>query len=249
MVTVQTCPECSTAFARRSGKVYCSRICKDRASGRRPRASRGTSLCVVCGAWFIPRRGSSGKCCGRDCGLEWQAFQRRVKATGGRVYVRVRRQKAAGGPSKWYVPVLHAECRTCGTEFNRSDGGSTRFFCSKRCKDEKEKLTRKAARNSPAVKMARRIDKKMRRALSRGANGGERVDPLKVFERDGWRCGLCGSMTLKSARGSTHDRAPELDHIIPLALGGAHSYANTQCACRRCNGAKGATARGQLRLF
>jgi 5-methylcytosine-specific restriction endonuclease McrA len=45
------------------------------------------------------------------------------------------------------------------------------------------------------------------------------------------------------------DDAPELDHIVPLACGGAHTYQNTQCTCRECNGRKGATILGQLRLL
>lgn len=34
-------------------------------------------------------------------------------------------------------------------------------------------------------------------------------------------------------------RAPELDHIIPLAKGGPHTKANTARACRGCSLAKG----------
>ena len=50
-------------------------------------------------------------------------------------------------------------------------------------------------------------------------------------------------------RGGTCDpRAPELDHIVPLALGGAHVPENVQDACRACNSAKGATDRGQIWL-
>ena len=63
---------------------------------------------------------------------------------------------------------------------------------------------------------------------------------MVVLARDGWRCKLCGKRTPKRLRGTTHPDAPEIDHIIPLALGGAHSYANTQCSCRDCNGKKGA---------
>lgn len=70
---------------------------------------------------------------------------------------------------------------------------------------------------------------------------GERFDPYSVFDRDGWVCQLCGCDTPRSHRGTLQGNAPELDHIVPLARGGVHSQANTQCACRACNGAKGAT--------
>lgn len=44
--------------------------------------------------------------------------------------------------------------------------------------------------------------------------------------------------------------APELDHIIPIAKGGAHVWSNLQCACRECNAAKSDKApSGQIGLF
>lgn len=40
--------------------------------------------------------------------------------------------------------------------------------------------------------------------------------------------------------GSLSERAPELDHVVPLSRGGGHVYGNVQLLCRMCNGAKGA---------
>lgn len=77
----------------------------------------------------------------------------------------------------------------------------------------------------------------------------EKVDPFKVFDRDRWRCQLCGIKTPKAKRGGFEKDAPELDHIVPLSKGGEHSYRNTHCACRRCNGSKKDATRGQFRLF
>lgn len=68
----------------------------------------------------------------------------------------------------------------------------------------------------------------------------EPVNRRGVFVRDGWRCKHCGVSTPRSLLGSQDNRAPELDHILPMSAGGAHSYANTQCLCRGCNSAKGA---------
>jgi 5-methylcytosine-specific restriction endonuclease McrA len=78
---------------------------------------------------------------------------------------------------------------------------------------------------------------------------GEPVDPMKVFERDGWRCRECRCSSPRSLRGTNDPRAPELDHIVSVADGGEHSYRNTQLLCRRCNGAKGRASRGQLVLM
>ena len=68
----------------------------------------------------------------------------------------------------------------------------------------------------------------------------ETIHKAKVFARDGWRCQLCGIGTPKDLRGTYAHNAPELDHIVPVSRGGAHTYANTQCLCRSCNGWKAA---------
>jgi 5-methylcytosine-specific restriction endonuclease McrA len=59
----------------------------------------------------------------------------------------------------------------------------------------------------------------------------EDVNPLIVFERDEGRCGICGEPVDQGRF--------EVDHVIPLARGGEHSYANTQPAHPLCNQRKG----------
>lgn len=60
------------------------------------------------------------------------------------------------------------------------------------------------------------------------------VEPVKrrtVYNRDGGLCQICGDPV---AFDDMH-----LEHRIPLARGGLHSYENTRTACARCNLAKG----------
>lgn len=99
-----------------------------------------------------------------------------------------------------------------------------------------------------AKRNVRRLARKKERARLR-TQAIENVNPIKVFERDKWKCQSCGVMTPRKLRGTYDDRAPELDHIMPLSLGGAHSYMNTQCLCRKCNAAKSDTAPTQPSLF
>jgi 5-methylcytosine-specific restriction endonuclease McrA len=94
---------------------------------------------------------------------------------------------------------------------------------------------------------SKRIDKAKRKALLAKVTI-EKVDPFVVFDRDKWKCQLCGVKTPLAKRGTYDDDAPELDHIVTLKDGGEHSYRNTQCACRRCNRAKGGRSYGQLLL-
>lgn len=71
----------------------------------------------------------------------------------------------------------------------------------------------------------------------------------RVFRSVLWRqhkgiCGIC--------RRPVSVQAMDVDHIIPLVLGGVHSYANTQPAHGKCNRQKGgrlvAVQKGQLSL-
>jgi hypothetical protein len=85
-----------------------------------------------------------------------------------------------------------------------------------------------------------------RRARQNGARY-EVIDPQRVFERDGWKCQLCGR---KTAGIFPDPRAPTLDHIVPLSKGGDHLYTNVQCACFECNSLKrDGSANDQLLLL
>ena len=75
----------------------------------------------------------------------------------------------------------------------------------------------------------------------------EEVDPLMVLARDRWRCQVCGIDTPPHLRGSFADNAPELDHIVPRAAGGEHSYKNTRCSCRRCNYERGGQMSAEMK--
>jgi 5-methylcytosine-specific restriction endonuclease McrA len=122
------------------------------------------------------------------------------------------------------------QCKECGARFVTQHGAQQ--FCSPSC----------------GKRHAKRARRKLERARMRGAKV-ETVNPLAVFERDGWRCHLCRRLTRRDKRGTIHPFAPELDHIVPLAAGGEHSRVNTACARRACNGRKGARPFGQPSLL
>lgn len=64
----------------------------------------------------------------------------------------------------------------------------------------------------------------------------ERVSRARVMKRDKV-CQHCGT-----------EAEPQLDHILPMKHGGAHSYANTQRLCRTCNRRKGSKIELEPRL-
>lgn len=131
-------------------------------------------------------------------------------------------------------------CEHCGSAVGSraiKRGGSGVRFCSPAC-----------YRKSDVRRDAKRMARVARKARMRCVQV-EAVDPIKVFERDGWRCHLCGGKTIRARRGTYHPKAPELDHIVPLAKGGEHSYRNTACAHRSCNIAKSDDIVGQPSLL
>ena len=125
-------------------------------------------------------------------------------------------------------PKTEQTCKQCGDGFMGYEGDA---YCADVCR-------RRAKQNRKAKKRAEKTGVYY-----------EPVDSMKVFKRDGWRCQLCKKKLNPKHKGMMRDDAPELDHIIPWAQGGEHSYRNTQCACRKCNEDKGAAERGQLKMF
>jgi 5-methylcytosine-specific restriction endonuclease McrA len=95
------------------------------------------------------------------------------------------------------------------------------------------------------VRMAelKKAQKRSRRAATRMLKVQNVID-TRVFDRDKWRCCACKSRVQKTDIYA--DDAAELDHIVPLSLGGPHSYSNTQTLCRRCNREKSNKYAGQL---
>lgn len=211
--------------------------------------------CLFCGREYInKRRGKAEghKYCGRDCSAKGQAVERAERARPKYCKVHVSQCKACSKYISSKLPRLYCddvcrraaystapstkECKCCGDTFiPEYTGGSLTDYCGDVCRD-KAKASHK------------RTHRARRKAVIRGATI-ERVDPYMVFDRDRWRCRLCGIRTPKTKRGTYSDNAPELDHINPLSQGGEHSYINTQCTCRKCNLVKSSKPLGQTLMF
>lgn len=219
--------------------------------------------CLLCGKVFFRQgngcRSDAGKYCSRECGLEWIAFRNAAK-TRATFTVRKLRCHTCNGvftpanvnrvycsddcrPSCAPKERQEIACQECGSLFLPESSKQVR--CSRACKKAAAKRANKAWAKVSGAKSAYRKARKLR---LRGVTV-ETVNPIKVLERDRWTCQLCGLKTPKRLRGSYDDRAPEIDHIVSLANGGVHSYANVQCACRRCNLLKSGASKSQLLLF
>lgn len=61
-----------------------------------------------------------------------------------------------------------------------------------------------------------------------------RRDPYsrrEIFERDGWRCWICGEVVA--------EEDASIDHVVPIAQGGADAPDNIRTAHRDCNSRRG----------
>ncbi len=128
------------------------------------------------------------------------------------------------------------ECKVCGNTSAPKYGSKRQVVCSDECEAEH-------------IRLMKRISKKKRRATKRAAEMVENIVSEIVFDRDLWTCQICGGKVNRKAS-VPHHKAPTIDHIVPLSVGGNHTMINVQCAHFICNSRKGnRAARDQLRLL
>lgn len=169
-------------------------------------------------------------------------------------------QRAHYRKTKHYGPFT---CSHCHAEFYRRDNRRD-TFCGRACNFAHRRLIeaevgalyliaqsvrrgRSRRKGQVDITRASRIGIMKRNARIR-MHRIDRIDPIKVFERDRWRCHICQKKTKRELRGSASKLAPELDHVLPIARGGSHTWGNVACSCRGCNRSKGSTPFGQLGL-
>lgn len=79
-----------------------------------------------------------------------------------------------------------------------------------------------------------------RRAQKHGVSF-EQFTRAEIVERDQSTCYLCGRIELT-------DEEIHLDHVVPLARGGAHTRDNVRVSCATCNLKKGARLLDEIRV-
>jgi 5-methylcytosine-specific restriction endonuclease McrA len=257
---VLRCAKCDATIAKpRHGQKYCSEKCQ-RAVATAKYTVKADYECEQCKVVFKPKRTDRTRFCSRDCAFENYRDRAAISAPVQFVVLKKRcdvcvswftaktttskfcsdrcraekesvraKQLNAANDNRDHSPIT---CAECGETFTTSYGDFRSVYCSAKC-----------GRRNHGRKAGHKERARLRAAFV------EVVDPNKVFDRDKWTCQICGVKTPRKLRGTYDDRAPELDHIMPLSLGGAHSYLNTQCACRKCNAFKGNTPPAQPSLF
>lgn len=208
---------------------------------RANKAKQHTYTCEWCGDEFTTGRRARSEhhfCSSDHCG-KWVAQQRTEAYWAGKgaelvlwrppkVPMEPRKVPHVRGPGVW----TSGKCRVCGEPFLSPH---TDVTCSESCRDAWRKDGR---RRGKQVRRAR----KMKAFVSP-------VYPLKVYERDGYTCWLCGDPIAMDEK-VPHPMAPTIDHVIPLAKGGEHSPRNVRAAHFLCNCSKSdSLVESQIPLF
>ena len=136
-------------------------------------------------------------------------------------------------------------CADCGETFtpppNSASRARPRKYCSRACASrvnlELARANRPPLKDPAEKKRAMRARTALKRARRRTTQV-EPVIPSIVFERDGWRCHLCGKKCRTDVDGR-HPQGATIDHLIPLSKCGPHTYVNIATAHRACNVSKG----------
>jgi 5-methylcytosine-specific restriction endonuclease McrA len=181
--------------------------------------------CVGCGVSFTSHQPAQVRC-RKECGRGWKPVQRPpCRMCGGPISGTRNRLCSAectkAAATAWVRANRPASertsktCRHCGTAFTGYDNA---LYCAPECTKRAAKTRRKARQHGAYI---------------------EDVWRAKVYERDGYVCQLCRKPIKRDAV-VPHPKAGTLDHVLPLAVGGTHEYANVQTAHFMCNSVKGA---------
>lgn len=232
-----TCAQCGDAFAsnpqNKSRQRFCSSRCQARSRGDHLVAAH--RLCGRCGVLYpvrvqALRRGLRG---GHEC-QPHLLRDREPICISCMVVKEPGHNNTASHKRTWhkvhYIPVAPhpIDCSQCG-----------RPFIGLRA----NKCPECVARNRRRYK---RQSERQRERRKRGVH----TEPYRsqdVFERDGWKCHLCGRLTRRGRR-APHPLSPSIDHLVPISKGGSDTLLNVATAHFLCNAARGVGGVAQLRL-
>lgn len=219
------CEYCGKFFRRNRGTSrdagrFCSRQCSGKFQRRENDKKRKIIqlkflclTCEFCEQKFLSIRKS--KFCSEEC---------RAKSA-----IERTKQYSVGKQIEFYQG-KKAVCKFCGKEF-QLEYKKSKQFCSDECRRKQDRLNKHRG-------YKKRIKNKI---------VDSDITLAKLIKRDNYVCALCGEKVDSddySLDGNGNfivgDNYLSIDHIVPLSLGGLHSWDNVQLAHFTCNRLKGA---------
>jgi len=264
------CTQCGTVYQpKAAGTKYCSVPChwshefelrkarRAKKNAEHPSLKRVDSetgmfvrvvqvrVCEQCGVEYQPRSVES-RYCSRACMFlhpGWRASMRKPKAPPA-----PKPCSRCGTPVDKRADKYCKPCRAVAAEASRIKKCVT-HTATRVCQHCGEVFLSTPHRKYCSATCGRDAASKRRNVATRAVvTDGKPFSSVQVFARDKWRCHLCGIRTPRSAIGSTRRDAPQMDHIMPVSRGGAHTWNNVATACRACNAAKRDAPLGQFGL-
>lgn len=216
------CTQCGSRFRKLSDspKKVCSSACGYKAS-REVQRQRGIQkrefrACAHCNSLFLGNS-STQVFCGPGCAARSRAEKEKPR--------RLKKRERV--------------CNGCGLVFHHIEPNRKGIFCSRECSLANKSKWATAVPMSPdsSAPIVIKSDCKKTRRERLALQKVDKVDKKRVFERDYYKCQIClGPCKREWILGDP--ASPTLDHVIPLAKGGAHSYANCRTAHAICNSMK-----------
>lgn len=230
----RACQYCGTLFdVTDKRKIYCTRLCKDR-------AIHGTKIykrtCLGCGQLFETtnhrktycKKGCTGtqSVKNRKCVICGQPFStiHNAKTCGNaeckRSAKRIRSKSWTKQPPK-LIQYETRECKECGELFS-VDSRMNNVYCSKDCRRKAENR-----RSNKRIPKAQRVDN---------------ISLKRLYKRDSGICYICGgkcdwnSQSIsKNGNPYPGDLYPVIEHVIPISKGGLDAWDNVRLAHWKCN--------------
>ena len=210
---MRICQRCGKEYSARVRKdrpsAYCSKGCMWEAQIKRPFVT-----CMQCGREFRQGRNTMGMYCSSEC--QWASMKKSHESERGYESALRWMESLSKRMASEEKTLIAVGCQQCGKGFLTVSRKAR--FCSGRCyKRYQNRL-------------------KDRRVWKNGVPDGS-ITLEKLFVRDGGRCRNCG-LLMTFECDPLGDSYPSIDHIVPIARGGLHSWDNVQLLCRGCNSIK-----------
>lgn len=249
-VIYKQCEYCGGIFSingykNQQDKRFCSLACAGRS-----RRKRINIKCEYCGKEFYPNEKET-RYCSLSCSSRAQAPEKwlKIQQANAEIWEARRREteikkeaerqekqlkKEEAQRQAYIIRMKNARqekmcfsvCEWCGSDFinDRADRKYCSVVCRNRACNKRGEITRRL-----------RID----------GNTLENVSLADIYKRDAGICHICGGQcsyddyTVVGDVFIAGNYYPSIDHIIPLARGGVHSYDNVRLAHRICNARRG----------
>lgn len=213
-------------------RKYCSRECEIKDKYYKQWAY---TICQYCGKTFKESRDRPNLYCSIACSVKGQArielfFKQEIDMSLGKTPIEKANEIIEHKQnlfSQYQELIKKAEeiryrlehercCEECGEIFLATH--SNQIYCSEKCR-ERHRSHNKSNR------------------IYRNGKPDLSITLKRLWDRDKGICQICGRHIDFNCDPNS-DYYPSIDHIVPIAKGGAHTWVNVQLACRICNSVK-----------